>query len=482
MSLEKLIEINKHGKRIKSNGITVVGRGVNLRNLKEEKEIVIHDADRSGHFGCFGTTRVGKSRLVENIMEQDIKKGYNVVIIDPKGDMDLFAKMVQVAAEAGRLDEVMMLTPIFPQYSIMLDPLAYYYMQEELVDHVVSGIKAKEDYFIAIAYEVSQAIIAGLILQAEYEKKPLLINFMDIKKRSDYLNLKTFRDTIQYLPGSEDLILSMDQILNSPPDFYAKVASSLRTTLSALTSGSTGQIIGKCMVNEFIRRIETGQGVLLFCNTGSMLARRAAHIVGRVLVSMIQSMMGRVLASGQRLNPPLCLHLDEGHNILYKGIQELFAKGGGANVWVHFYTQSTAQMVEEIGEEATRSILDNINHWVYMLVNHPDTARYIEESSPMMRKYQPILSFGGGISVREMEERSIQAPYVMQLPKRHFYLRSYGQLYRGMTVDSSPCYVRIKMPSLLDMMPYHPIHNVNNGGVPVGDQVDDQAAAASGAA
>jgi len=448
VSLDKLREINEKGKLSENDGLTHLGRGVNMNDISKDIDIAINDADRSGHFGCFGTTRVGKTRLVENIIEQDIRKGYNIVVIDPKGDAELFSKIVQVAAESGRLEEVMMLTPIFPDLSIMLDPLAYYYMEDELVEHIISGIKAKEDYFIAIAQEVSQVVISGLALQAKCKKEKLNINFLDVKVRSDWTNLKKFRETLQFLSGSEDLVVSIDQILSSPPDFFSKVSSSLRTTLSALTTGSTGQIIGKSLVNEFVKRIEEGRGVILFCNTGSMLSRRTAHIIGRVLVSMIQSMLGRVFASGRKLNPPLCLHVDEGHNILYKGIQELFNKGGGANVWIHFYTQSIAQIEEEIGPEGTRSIVDNINSWLYMLVNHPDTAKYVEDSSPMKRKYQPILSFGGGISVREMEEKQILATQILQLPKRYFYLRSYGKLYKGCTMDVSPKYVSVTLPAI----------------------------------
>jgi len=163
---------------------------------------------------------------------------------------------------------------------------------------------------------------------------------------------------------------------------------------------------------------------------------------------MIQSMLGRFYASARKLIPPLCLHVDEGHNILYKGIQELFNKGGAANVWVHLYTQSIAQIEEEIGREASKSILDNINTWVYMLVNHPQTAKYVEDSAPVRRKYQPILSFGGGISVREMEERQVLASQVLQLPKRYFYMRSYGKLFKGRTLDISPQYVTVQFPHL----------------------------------
>ena len=168
MPLNELLEINKNGSIKNNNAITLIGRGVNLADISEEMIISIKDEDRSGHFGCFGTTRIGKTRLIENIVEQDIRKGYNVVVIDPKGDVELFSKMVQVAAESGRLAEIMLLTPIYPDCSIMLDPLAYYYMEDELVDHVISGIRAKEDYFIAIASEVSQAVVSGLALQAKY--------------------------------------------------------------------------------------------------------------------------------------------------------------------------------------------------------------------------------------------------------------------------------------------------------------------------
>lgn len=445
--LEKLFEINRKGE-VRKGDKTVIGRGIALDKPHREIQITIPDADRNGHFGCFGTTRTGKTKLTENLVEQDIKKGYNVVVIDPKGDIDLFARVVQSAAEAGRLEEILFLSPIYPDYSIMLDPLAYYYMEDELVDHVISGIKAKEDYFIAIAYEVTQAVVNGLSLLAKRNGKRLNINFNDIKLRSDWHNLRSFKESLADLPESEEIVTGIEQILNSPPDFFSKVSSSLRTTLSALTSGTTGKIIGKSLVNEFVKRFEEGKGVILFCNTGSMLARRTAHIIGRVLVSMIQSMIGRFYASGRKLNPPLCLHIDEGHNILYKGIEELFSKGGAANVYVHFYTQSIAQIEEEVGRESAKSILDNINTWIYMLVNHPDTARFIEEASPKIKKFQPVLSFGGGITVKEIEESQILATNVLQLPKRHFYMRSYGRFYRGITEDVSYPYVKLRFPNL----------------------------------
>jgi len=85
--LSALFAINdKHAqhKKYLRSGITHLGWGVNLKDLEKEIDISIPDSERSGHFGCFGTTRIGKSKLMEYIIEQDIKKGYNVVVIDPK--------------------------------------------------------------------------------------------------------------------------------------------------------------------------------------------------------------------------------------------------------------------------------------------------------------------------------------------------------------------------------------------------------------
>lgn len=427
---------------------TLIGHGVYWPDVSKEVPITIPDSIRSGHFGVFGTTRIGKTRLAENIIIQDIKKGYNLVIVDPKGDIELFSSVVSVAAQVGRLDDLMLLTPIYPQFSVKLDPLSHFYMIDELVDHVISGIQAREDYFISVAQEITTAVISSLALLAQYRGERLNISFADIKYRIGQDELSKLKQEIAALPESSHIVHNIDQIIKSPTDFFAKVTSSLRTTLSALTWGNIGDILGRTNTNEFVERIESGKGVILYCNTGSLLARRSAHIVGRVLISMVQSLAGRYFASGRKLNPPLCVHIDEGHNMVYSGISDLFSKGGGANVWVSFYTQSIAQIESITSENNTKGILDNINTWVFMLVNHPETAQYIEDSFPLIRKYSPMLSFGRDITTREIYRKLVTADQVLQLPPRRFYMRSYGTYASGITADVEPPQVKVKFPPI----------------------------------
>ena len=450
--------ISNKGKRLDSKE-TIIGVGEELKQDRAFKtdevelldDISIDDDVRSGHLGCFGTTRIGKTKLIENLVCQDIAKGYNVVVIDPKGDTELYCRIIQTCVEYGRLDDLMMLTPIYPECSARLNPLSHWFMQDELVDHVVSGIKAKEDYYIGVATSVTQAVVEGMIRSAMNNTKTIpFFNFNDIRKRIDHASLEGLRNTISNIAGTEarELEGELNQILSAPPDFFAKVCSSLLTTLRSLTTGNIGTIIGKTYSNEFINRIQQGRGVVLFCNTGSLLARRSAHIVGKVIVSCIQSLVGRWLARGAKLNPPLAVHIDEAHNVMYRGIQELFNKCGGGNVWVHIYTQSIAQIIDEIGQEGAISILDNINTWVYMRVNHPETGKYIEDVTPPVRSYEPMYRFGAGLVLRSENVPMILSQQLLALPKRHFFLRTSGRFYHGITKTVSQPWVKISYPEI----------------------------------
>lgn len=48
--------------------------------------------------------------------------------------------------------------------------------------------------------------------------------------------------------------------------------------------------------------------------------------------------------------------------------------------------------------------------------------------------------------MRMAEQRQVLRDRVMSLPKRWFYFRTYGQTYKGQTLDTTPLYVNVKFP------------------------------------
>ena len=235
-----------------------IGSGTSLDGDGETvaETILVPDEDREGHIFTMGATRSGKTRLAEFMIEQDIKAGRSVLWIDPKGDNEIFSKIVRTARETEREDELLFFSPVFPEYSIKIDPLSHYFMPEEVVNHVVSGIRVKEEFYFNIAYEVTLAVVQSLILISKSLGERPVFTFRRIKENIGYKELENLRAQIADIerPEAGEALLNLDQILSSPQDYFSKVSSSLRTVITSLSSGSVGEIMGKEPVNRFIMR------------------------------------------------------------------------------------------------------------------------------------------------------------------------------------------------------------------------------------
>ena len=432
-----------------------LGMGYHLKRIADRKviKISIPASHRTSHMWVFGTTRVGKTKLLESIIEQDIPAGLSVVIIDPKGDDGLFSKVVQVAKKCGRLSDLMLFTPIFPECSVHFNPLKHFYMIEEQVAHIISGIAAgKEPFFKNVAYEVTLALvmtdnlIRGYATDNSNTLTPFslinVLNEMSHEKIGKLIGKVSSYNT----PEATQLSANLEKIYQSGQDYYNKVSSSLRVALMELCNGNIGEVIGKTSTNKFIDRIEEGKPTIFVVQLGSMLTRQAAQTAGKVILSSIQALVGRKQASGKKLYPPLTVHIDEAQSVLYQGIDELFAKGGSADLLLHGYCQSVSQMYKEVNKDYAHSILDNCNTKIFLRVSDAITSKFVSDHFGMKGGFSPMLNGSGSMGFRQADVESVKAKEVMDLDPRRFYMLGYGGNYYGMTNTVSKQTLKIKFP------------------------------------
>ncbi|EIK6740002.1 DUF87 domain-containing protein, partial [Salmonella enterica subsp. enterica serovar Aqua] len=83
----------------------------------DETDVSMDLGERVGHMLVLGTTRVGKTRLAELLITQDIRRGNTVVVIDPKGDADLLRRVWAEAHRTGRQDELYVFHLGWPEIS-----------------------------------------------------------------------------------------------------------------------------------------------------------------------------------------------------------------------------------------------------------------------------------------------------------------------------------------------------------------------------
>lgn len=428
---------------------TCIGSGYPVDRPRRPSALMLSDEERCRHTFVFGTTGVGKTRLCEQLIVQDLMKGHSVVYIDPKGDQQIFSTIYAVARQVGRLDDLMLVTPVFPQHSVRIDPLAAFFMTDELVGHVIAGVSAGRDpFFRNVAKEITTAVIAAQLLLRGQGNQLAPLNFDAVRR---CIRREVMLDTVRELkrlatPEALSVAGMLDDILTSPHEYYAKISSSLRTALMELSAGSIGQIIGQAASNRFMSRLEAGRPVILVVHTGALITREASATLGKVLLSMLQSFVGRVLLSDRRIvTPALAIYLDEAQSVIYPGVDELFAKAGAARVMLTAFAQSVTQLYTAVGELYGRCILDNTNTKIFMRCADAETAQYVVEHFGEQRILQGV--FGNGqVTTRETREPLLKTTDLLSLPPRVFYMLGYAGRFIGKTHDAAPEQLRIRFP------------------------------------
>ncbi|WP_457569131.1 type IV secretory system conjugative DNA transfer family protein [Desulfurobacterium sp.] len=394
-------------------------------NFEEQiKPVYITDDERSVHMDVIGTTGVGKTRLMECLVEQDILMGNSVIVIDPKVDWDFLSKVWSATVKSNRVEDFVFISLLHPHLSSGINPLKYYTFPDEIISTIVSTIQAKEKFYVDIAREMTTLIVQGQYFLASQEGKRKMFTYSDILKHVSQEGLRQIRDQLESCKNSENadiiesLVANYEQVINSPRDYFNKVVTTLRTNLANFSHGVIGNIVGKSDDNLVIERLESGKPVICYVMTGAQTFKDKANQLSRVLLAMIDNMAGRLNASGVKLDPPLRIHIDEAYTAMYHGIEHLFDKGRSTGIGLTCYHQSIGQYVEAVGEKLTETIFDNINTFFIMNVGKDDTRRFAAELTGKKLTALPTFSVEGHASMFPNEGWRIPPERFTELPPR----------------------------------------------------------------
>ena len=437
----------------KKNNDLLIGMGFSLDDVKKDKfcKISQKEDSRKGHTFVFGTTRVGKTRLAENCIIQDIKSGKNVVIIDPKIDGDLFSSIYQTCVETDREEDLMLLSSIHADHSVKINILKNYYLEDEVISHVMAGVPADDEFFYNYAYEITSVVVRGKIYLKKIKKEPPVITFKEIGENISFEAVKRIVDELDKHKDEDALRLKLlgESILESEKEYFGKVSSTLRGTLTQLTTGNLAKVVSKAEGNIFIDRIEKNQGAILYVQTGAMLQKQSSLILGKVVISMIQAIVGRFFASGLKFKVPLCVYIDEMSNCTYRGIEDMFNKAGGCNCYLTGLTQSPADIIAEIGQDRARKLFDNTNTKIFMRMNDIDSASTLKVYAGKTTRYTSQLSLGGSIRSTEIEEEILQETDFTELKAREFFYFGFEGKFKGKTAKIKDPVYKIELPNIL---------------------------------
>lgn len=412
----------------------------------EECPVPLRQTARAGHLLVLGTTRVGKTRLLELLATQDIHAGHVTVVIDPKGDSALMLRMYAEACRAGRQDQFYLFHLGFPEISGRYNGIGNFSRITEVAARATNALPsagnsaAFKEFSWRFTNIVAQAQVAlgriptyTTLLRDVTGIEPLFMEYAHMvfrtrAERGEYTNYQERLATIQGLVETKKIAVDRPISTRTPDvvamihwikesriadnvlhglvgavsydrSFYEKIIASLGPFLEKLTSGAVGSLISPDYFDPDDERpifdwmSVIRQGGIVYVGLDALSDSVVSGAVGNSMLADLVSVGGKLYktgldphrADGKVLMPTVCCHFDEVNEIMGPEFVPMVNKLGGAGFRITAYTQSMFDIESKVGDKAKAGqVMDNFNHLVMLRVRSVATANLLAEQVPQV--------------------------------------------------------------------------------------------------
>ncbi|WP_130537703.1 type IV conjugative transfer system coupling protein TraD [Thiomicrorhabdus indica] len=407
--------------------------------LEGEYSVDMPLGERVGHTLVLGTTRVGKTRLAEILITQDIRRGDVVVVFDPKGDADLMMRCQIEAKRAGRPFYMFHLG--FPEVSARYNGIGNFSKVTEPAGRLSDALPSEGN---SSAFKEFAWRFANIIVQADvalgnkpsYHSvrkyvnniEPLLLKYgkMILGKLApegweklyhqilDNLDPKTLPFSLKdrnpeaiallkYCEATEFYDAVLDGLLGAfkyDRSYFDKIVSSLAPLLEKLTTGRAAELIApdyqdvtdKRPIFDWMSAIR--QKAVVYVGLDALSDSTVASAVGASMFADLTSVSGFLYKNGITLGLPemqtgqrkVSIHADEFNELVGDQFIPMINKAGGAGYQVTAYTQTESDIEARIGSKSKAGqIKGNFNNLIMLRVKEPTTAEILTSQLPKVR-------------------------------------------------------------------------------------------------
>lgn len=486
---QRLQDLSAAGVELSSDAQGEVGGDWLIHGLGAAKweNLFLPDRLLNQHMFLMGAPGSGKTRGLEVLIEQAVRRGDAVVVIDPKGDEGLLDRTYDSAVRHGRAAQFRVLALPYPYKSARYNPLECFVSPTDVADRICSIMPKRGDseafrnfawQFVSIVataiYRVGDRVSlaklenycfhnAWLLVRRLIDKLcPTLPQSPDIR-----VLLNTYR---QYCVTQKKSFIEIDQMIamaSMDEEYFGKIAGSLRTVLAKLTSSSIGYLL--CPEDVPLPEALTGKDapptlswksidherLVVYLFLGSLIGPDSASATARMCLSDLASYVGRKYAfddASDFSKRRLTVIVDEVADALAPEAVNLLNKARGAGLSVVMAGQSLADLEVALGSAAdARRALANVGSFLTLRAANPDDAKFFSEKVgvrplPVVTRgenYEPSLLASGRSAISDFAYRSststsLRSEYLLptsaldRLAPFHYFGLWGGGLRKGM--------------------------------------------------
>lgn len=414
-----------------------------------EQPVSMPLADRNGHTLVLGTTRVGKTRALELAVEQDIRRGETVIVIDPKGDADLLRWVVDACERAGRRDALTLFHLGYPDLSARYNAVGEFHRITEIATRIANQLSddGQSAVFREFAWRFTNIVAKAIVaLGARPDYRTILRNvtnldalFVDYARAQladepdaqaavDRLTreVNPQRQPRHLLARSPELIAFEqyfvangcdDEVLNGLRSafkyeraYFDKIVASLLPLLEKLTTGRVSELLSPDYLDPgdvrpiFDWRQVINQRRVVYVGLDALSDTAVASAVGNAMFADLVSLAGAryKFGDGAGLRPgaiaeerPIVVHLDEFAELMGDEFIPMINKGGAAGLQITAYSQTFSDIEARTGNRAkARQVSGNFNTLIVFRVRDVETAALLTDQLPSVRVHELTLIAG----------------------------------------------------------------------------------------
>ena len=405
----------------------------------DEQDVWMDIGERVGHTLVLGTTRVGKTRLAEILIAQDIRRGDVVIVFDPKGDADLLRRVYAEAKRAGRAKDFYMFHLGYPEVSARYNAIGNFSRITEVATRIANQLPSEGNSaaFKEFAWRFVNIIARALVAlgrRPDYNQVRRYINdieplFMEYARAHLRLhgaedwqekvaeiatNIKE-RNLPNSLRGRNNEAIALmrhlqEQDLYDPvldglvsafkydKTYFDKIVSSVGPLMEKLTTGKIAELISPDYLDETDSRpifewmdVIRRKGIV-YVGLDALTDTTVASAVGNSMFADLVSVAGHIYKHGVDVDPisatqvasntmpTISMHADEFNELIGDEFVPLLNKAGGAGFQVTAYTQTWSDVEARIGSRAKAGqVAGNFNTLIMLRVKELATAEMLTD-------------------------------------------------------------------------------------------------------
>ena len=428
---------------LKLNGVQFDPRAMKGRQwvhgMGTEQDIVMPFTGLAGHTAIAATTGAIKTTLYKLLVYQFALAGDTVIIIDPKGDKDLFKIAQDAAAASGDPSRFISFHPAFPSQGVRFDGLKNWERESQVASRITQIISAGEEgnNFIDFCWQVITSIVACMKIIG---RRPTIASILDhiralenserlcedvllvwlgprIENLSSVMQEKMkeieaqqnkpsrgrtnsfaekadprllalialFREINVPRPSEIDSLIAN---LESNREWFGKMIVALTPTLTKLSTGDLRAMLSPDYDDPADLRPIYDMGKVIrerkifYLGTDALSDQSVASAIAAFAIADIAAEAGSIYnySDANVKRPRVHLLIDEAANALCAPLIEICNKGRGAGIHVYLAFQAFSDIVTKMGDvNQAKRFMANLNNMIVGATQDTDTLDLISD-------------------------------------------------------------------------------------------------------